>query len=64
MCVAFFLGKKGNVKDKIPRKSQDKAGTVPGQSRDSPGTICEKVVYVFVVYCFPKDPVILKVLRS
>ena len=39
MCFPFFLGKKGNTINKIPRKSQEKAGRVPGQSRDNPGTI-------------------------
>ena len=33
----FFLGKKkGKHINKTPRKSQEKAGRVPGQSRDNP----------------------------
>ena len=32
MCFPFFWGKR-----EIPRKSQEKAGRVPGQCRDNPG---------------------------
>ena len=35
----FFFWGKGKHINKIPRKSEEKAGTVPGQSRDNPGTI-------------------------
>ena len=35
----FFPMEKGKHINKIPRKSQEKAGRVPGQSRDNPGTI-------------------------
>ena len=35
----LFLWKKRKHINKIPRKSQEKAGRVPGQSRDNPGTI-------------------------
>ena len=34
-----FPGEKGKHINKIPRKSQEKAGRAPGQSRDNPGTI-------------------------
>ena len=47
LCVAFFLGTKRKQINKIPRKSQENAGTIPGQSRDNPGQSCENVVYVF-----------------
>ena len=39
ICVSPFPGEKGKHINKIPRKSQEKAGRVPGQSRDNPGTI-------------------------
>ena len=38
MCFPFSTGKRETHKT-IPRKSQEKAGRVPGQSRDNPGTI-------------------------
>ena len=47
LCVPLFPGEKGKHINKIPRKSQEKAGTVPGQSRDNPGQSCENFVYVF-----------------
>ena len=47
LCVAFFLGEKGKHINKIPRKSQKSAGTVPGQSRDYTGQSGENFVYVF-----------------
>ena len=37
LCVARLLGGKGKHINKIPRKSQENAGTIPGQSRDNPG---------------------------
>ena len=38
MCC-FFLGEKGKHINKFPRKFQENAGTVLGQSWDYPGTI-------------------------
>ena len=37
--VLPFLGQKGKHINKNSRKSQENAGTVPGQSWDNPGTI-------------------------
>ena len=49
LCVAFFLRGKGNHINKIPRKSQENAGTVLGQSRDN----CVKILFMcFLVYWF------------
>ena len=52
MCCPFFFlggGGKGKHINKIPRKSEEKAGTVLGQSQDNP----VKIMFVcFVVYCF------------
>ena len=42
LCVAFLGGKKHTKT--IPRKSQENDATVPGQSRDNPGTIMCKFV--------------------
>ena len=52
----FFLGEKGKHINKIPRKSQEKAGRVPGQSRDNPGTIPGKFclcVFLFIGFSRP-----------
>ena len=43
MCYPFLRGKWKRI-NKIPRKSQEYGGTVPGQSLDNPGTI-----YVFAL---------------
>ena len=50
MCFPFSW-EKGKHINKIPRKSQEKAGRVPGQSRDNPGTIPWKFclcVFLFI----------------
>ena len=55
LCVSLFPGEKGKHINKIPRKSQEKAGTVPGLSRDNPGTIPWKFclcVFLFIGF-FP-----------
>ena len=56
LCVAFFLGKKGNTLTKflgnlrkVPGQSRDSPGIIPGQSR-------EMFVNVFVVYWFFSGP--------
>ena len=52
MCCRF-LGEKGKHINKIPRKSQKSAGTVPGLSRDNP----VKIMFMcFVVYWFFSGP--------
>ena len=43
---SFFLGKREHI-NKIPRKSQKKAGTVPGQSLDNPVRIMFMCFLVF-----------------
>ena len=50
MCFPFSSGKGKHI-NKIPRKSQGKAGTVPGQSRDNPGTI-PWTFCLFLFMCF------------
>ena len=47
MCCPF-LGRKGKYINKIPRKSQDNAGTVAGQTREN--CVC---VLSYLLVCFP-----------
>ena len=56
-CVSLLLGEKGKHINKFPRKSQEKAGRVPGQSWENPGTIPWKFcLCVFLVCWFFPDP--------
>ena len=57
LCVTFFFGKRGD-RNKTPRISQENAGTVPGQSWDSPGTVPGKICFMrFLVYCLFWAPI-------
>ena len=61
----FFL-EKGKHINKILRKSQEKAGRVPGQSRENPGTIPRKFclcVFLFIGF-FPGPKKVWYVLRN
>ena len=54
LCVSLFPGKKGKHINKIPRKSQEKAGRVPGQSRQN---------IVYVSSCLLIFPALLTIFR-
>ena len=54
MCFPFSWGKREtHTQTKFPRKSQEKAGIIPGQSRDKPRDSPVKILFMrFLVYCF------------